>query len=226
MSRVAGRIAVRLGARALTGADDADLADVEVVVIGAGAAGGAAVHEAARRRGRTSVFAASSRRFAALAGATPAPLTMEVFDPVRLRAALPTTRLLIGAVLVAGRTSPRLIDRAMIASMPPGAVFIDIGIDQRGIAETSRMTSLADPFFTVDGVIHCGVPNLPALEPRAATEGYAAAVLPYVVDLAARGIDAIVPGSGLARGIQIRRGALVDPRLALDTQRRPKAVSN
>jgi len=226
MSRVAGRMAVRLGAKGLTGSEDADLDGTDVIVIGAGAAGSAAALEAARRRARVGVFAASPRRFDALARAANGPMAMGVFDAARLRALLPTTRLLIGAVLVAGRTSPRLLDRAMIASMPPGSVFVDVGIDQRGIAETSRMTSLGDPFFTVDGVIHCGVPNLPALEPRAASEAYAAAVLPHVVALAERGGDALAPGSGLSRGVQVRRGSIVDARLALDTRRRPKPVAN
>lgn len=224
MSRVAGRVAVRLGARQLRGADDARLDRLNAIVIGAGAAGGAAAREAVRRGANVTVFAASTRRFASLAQDA-SGIHLDVFDPAVLREALATTPLLIGAVLVAGRTSPRLVDRAMIASMPPGSFFVDIGIDQRGISETSRMTRIDDPFFTVDGVVHCGVPNLPALEPRAASEAYAAALMPFVDVLAAQGSAGIVPGSGLARGLQVHRGCIVDERLAADTQVRPRRVA-
>ena len=114
--------------------------------------------------------------------------------------------MLIGAVLVPGRTSAQLVDRAMIASMPQGSVFVDVGIDQRGIAETSRMTTLADPFFVDEGVIHCGVPNLPALVPRTASIAYSAAIEPYVAALATHGHDAFDRHPGTRRRAAGARG--------------------
>ncbi|MGI9026315.1 MAG: NAD(P)-dependent oxidoreductase, partial [Burkholderiaceae bacterium] len=166
MSRIAGALAPQIGAMALMrgllhspsgmplprgagillgGADGT--AAARVVVIGAGASGTAAARAAAAMGARVTVLAASARRFAALEASCVGHIETAVFDDHTLRALLPTTHLLIGAVLIPGRTSPCLVDRAMIAAMPTGAVFIDIGIDQRGIAETSRMSRIDDPFY-------------------------------------------------------------------------------
>lgn len=230
MSRIAGTLAPQIGALALmrgmlagttTGAGILlggieGLAAARVVVIGAGASGGAAARTAAAMGARVSVFAASARRFEALKASCPAPVATTLFDAGALRALLPNTDLLIGAVLVPGRTSPRLIDRDMIAAMPAGAVFIDIGIDQRGIAESSRMSRIDDPFYVEEGVVHCCIPNLPALVPVSATLAYVEALAPYVTALAGNGLDALALDAGLARGLQVHRGRIVDPRLAED----------
>ena len=232
MSRVAGTLAPQIGALALMrglphsasgagillgGVDG--VAPATVVVIGAGASGGAAARAASAMGANVTVVAASTRRFDALKASCAARIETAVFDAHALRALLPATHLLIGAVLIAGRTSPRLIDRAMIASMPAGAVFIDIGIDQRGIAETSRTSRIDDPFYVEEGVVHCCIPNLPALVPKSATEAYVAALEPYVIALAKHGLAALDHDAGLARGLQIHRGRIVDARLAEDCRK-------
>lgn len=236
MSRLAGAIAVHLGAAALLDglrwSRDAEafeaagvvlggmpgLAPARVVVIGAGAAGGMAARTAAAMSADVTVFASSTRRFAALQAACSRPVRMDVFSRDALRAALVDAHLVVGAVLVPGRTSPVLIDRATIATMPRGSVFVDIGIDQRGIAETSRMTTIDEPFFVEEGVLHCGVPNLPALVPRSATAAYAAALLPYVVALADRGRGAFDDDRGLAAGLAIDAHRIIDARLRDDVR--------
>lgn len=238
MSRIAGTLALQLGAMALmrgllphssivTSRPSAGIllggiectAPARVVILGAGAAGSAAARTACAMGANVTVFAASTRRFDALKASCGAHIVTAVFDADALRALLPTTHLLIGAVLAPGRTSPRLIDRSMIASMPKGAVFIDIGIDQRGIAETSRMSRIDDPFHVEEGVIHCGIPNLPALVPKSATQAYVDALAPYVVALAEHGLRALDLDAGLARGLQVHQGRIVDERLAADTGR-------
>ena len=246
MSRIAGALAPQIGALALmrglltgpltgpltntsavTSAAGSGIllggvegvAPATVVVIGAGASGSTAARAAAAMGANVSVFASSTRRFDALKASCSGHIETAVFDADALRALLPTTQLLIGAVLVPGRTSPRLIDRAMIASMPKGAVFIDIGIDQRGIAETSRMSCIDDPFYVEQGVLHCCIPNLPALVPRSATQAYVDALEPYLIALAEHGLDALDLDAGFARGLQVHRGHIVDARLAEDAHK-------
>lgn len=247
MSRIAGTLALQIGAMALmrgllAGASTAASAGVSagawtasstrgagillggiegiaaarVVVVGAGASGSAAARTAVAMGANVTVFAASTRRFGALRASCSAPLETTVFDADALRALLPATHLLIGAVLIPGRTSPRLVDRAMIAKMPAGAVFIDIGIEQRGIADTSCMSRIDDPFYVEEGVTHCCIPNLPALVPVSATQAYVEALSPYVAALADHGLEALDLDAGLGRGLQVHRGRIVDPRLTDD----------
>jgi alanine dehydrogenase len=96
--------------------------------------------------------------------------------------------LLIGAVLVPGAAAPRIITADMIKGMKDGSVFVDISIDQGGCAETIRPTSLDEPVYRQDGVIHYGVCNMPAQTPRTSTMALTAATLPYIVELADKGV--------------------------------------
>jgi alanine dehydrogenase len=98
--------------------------------------------------------------------------------------------LLIGAVLIPGAAAPKLVTREIIAKMPKGSVFVDISIDQGGCGETIRTTSLADPVYEHEGVIHYGVPNMPAQTPRTSTMALTSATLPYILKLADLGVDA------------------------------------
>ena len=237
MSRIAGCLAPQIGAVALMRgigdrrdsalqgsgvmlAASGDAPPARVVVIGAGAAGSEAARIACSLGAEVTVFAKSARRFDALRSCCVAPVRCEIMATARLAALLPETDLVIGAVLTPGSTSPTLITRAMLATMRPGSVLIDIGIDQRGIAETSRPTTLADPMYVEEGVLHYTVPNLPALVPRSATLALTQATLPYVLALADRGLAAaLADDAGLARGLQVHQQAIVDARLARDTCR-------
>jgi alanine dehydrogenase len=97
---------------------------------------------------------------------------------------------------------------------------VDIGIDQGGIAETSRMTRLSDPTYVEEGVVHYAVPNLPSLVARTATLALANATLPYVRALVERGLDAALAADpGLAAGVMTRDGRVVHPGLAADSGR-------
>jgi alanine dehydrogenase len=96
---------------------------------------------------------------------------------------------------------------------------VDVGIDQGGIAETSRMTSLSQPTYVDEGIVHYAVPNMPALVARTASLALAAAVLPYVRALADRGVVAAIDADpGLAAGVMVWEGALAHPGLARDAQ--------
>ena len=88
--------------------------------------------------------------------------------------------LVVGAVLVAGAAAPKLVTRDMVRKMKPGAVMVDISIDQGGCFETSRPTTHAEPTFVVDGVVHYCVTNMPGAVPRTSTFALTNATLPYV----------------------------------------------
>ena len=140
--------------------------------------------------------------------------------PEALAQAVAQADVLIGAVAVPGKLTPKLVTRAMLASMAPGSVFIDVGIDMGGIAETSRQTKLSHPLYVEEGVLHYCVPNIPALVPRAATQALAAATQPYIQLLADRGLDQAIQAScGLLKGLLVQDGRVADRNLAEDTGR-------
>jgi alanine dehydrogenase len=123
--------------------------------------------------------------------------------------------LLIGAVLIAGARAPVLVTRAMVERMKDGAVIVDVAVDQGGCIETIRPTTLLEPTYRVGGVVHYGVANIPALAPRTSTFALTNATLPYVLELAAKGVAAAArDNAALARGINIWRGRIVHPAVA------------
>jgi len=123
--------------------------------------------------------------------------------------------LLIGAVLVAGARAPVLVTKEMVAQMKEGSVIVDIAVDQGGCIATIRPTTLLDPVYIVDGVVHYGVANMPALVPRTSTFALTNATLPYVVELATRGVVAAVRANpALAKGVNVWAGKVVHPAVA------------
>ena len=123
--------------------------------------------------------------------------------------------LLVGAVLVAGARAPLLVTRAMVGRMKDGAVIVDVAVDQGGCIETIRPTTLAEPTYRVGGVVHYGVANMPALVPRTSTFALTNATLPYVLELANKGVAAAArDNAALARGINVWRGRIVHPAVA------------
>ena len=221
----------------------------KVVIIGAGASGSNAAHVALGLGCRTVVFARSRKRLDALDAAHgagpphtsslpcssggPPPthtagttvLTTHVYDAATLAREIMDADVVIGAVLNPGQTSPTLITRTMLGSMRPGSVFIDIGIDQKGIAETSRPTSHSAPLYIEEGIVHGCVPNLPAAVARTATLALEQAALPYVKALCTKGLRAAVESdAALREGVQLHDGRVVHAHLARDTGRAHAAL--
>ncbi len=229
MSRIAGRLAPLIAASLLTndrggsgvllpGLDG--VAAGRVVVLGAGNAGGEAARLAADLGCAVRVFGRSERRLALLRERCRGDVEISDNDPVALAHAVAAADVVIGAVLEPGTLSPKLLSRAMLRTMRKGSVLIDIGIDQGGIAETSRITTLSDPSYVEEGVVHYCVPNMPALVARTATLALTRASLPYVRALADNGIDAaLAADAGLRAGLQIRAGAVMHAGLAADSGR-------
>jgi alanine dehydrogenase len=123
--------------------------------------------------------------------------------------------LLIGAVLVAGARAPVLVSKEMVERMKPGAVIVDIAVDQGGCVATIRPTTLLEPVYEVSGVVHYGVANMPALVPRTSTFALTNATLPYALELANRGVNAAMRASAeLAHGVNIWRSKVIHPGVA------------
>ena len=230
MSKIAGRLAPFVGAEALytdrggagvlmTGVNGVDAANV--VVIGAGTAGREAALVAARFGCRVTLLSRGAQRLRQVERllsqmGTPADArTIDAIGPDGFAAALAHADLVVGAVLDPGKPSPKLITRQHLRSMRRGSAFVDIGIDQGGIAESSRMTTLSAPTYVDEGIVHYAVPNMPSLVARTATEALTAATLPYVRRFAQLGLaSAMDEDAGLANGVLVRDGAIVDPSLA------------
>lgn len=122
---------------------------------------------------------------------------------------LPDTDLVIGAVLISGAKTPRLITRQSLQRMKKGAVMVDVAIDQGGCFETSHPTTHADPIYVVDGIIHYCVANIPGAVPCTSTLALTNATLPYVVRLADMGWEkACETNPGLKNGLNIVNGKL------------------
>jgi alanine dehydrogenase len=122
--------------------------------------------------------------------------------------------LVIGGVLIPGQMSPKLLTRATLSRMRAGSALVDVGIDQGGIAETSRPTSHSQPTYVEEGVVHYCVPNMPAAAARTASLALERAVLPFV-----RKIVSAEMSAELATGVQVKGGKVTHEHLARDTGR-------
>jgi alanine dehydrogenase len=115
--------------------------------------------------------------------------------------------LVVGSVLIPGASAPKLIRRDMIASMRKGSVLVDVAIDQGGCSETSRPTTHTDPVYVVDGVIHYCVSNMPAAVPHTSTFALNNATLPYLLELANRGLEgACAHSPAICEGLNTYKG--------------------
>ena len=120
--------------------------------------------------------------------------------------------LVIGAVLISGAKAPKIIRKEMLAKMSPGTVLVDVAVDQGGCFETCEPTTHEAPTFTVDGIIHYCVTNMPGAVPLTATEALNQATLSYIHELADKGIDqALAQNAHLANGLNIQNGKAIHP---------------
>lgn len=220
MSEVAGKLSVINGAcyllsqnggRGVLLGGAADAPPAKVVIIGAGIAGQAACSTAVGMGASVTVLDISPQKLAALTERHGSAVSTRLSSTETLHEACGGADLLIGAVLIPGAATPRIITREMIRSLGKGAVFVDISIDQGGCSETSKPTNLDAPVYEVDGVIHYGVCNMPAQTPRTSTIALASATLPYIVQLANAGVErAISSIPELGSALTCRAGKLTN----------------
>lgn len=219
MSVIAGRIATQVGTTLLhrpQGGKGKLLGGLaattrgKVVVLGAGAAGGAAASLAAASGARVVVFDKKPERLQAMHDLAPNVSALYSYDAA-VATELRDADLVVGAVLVHSARAPHVVTEAMVQEMEPGSVMLDISIDQGGCFETSRPTSWQDPTFSVHGVTHFCVTNMPGSVPQTGSSAISAAILPYLQRLAAgRDWREFAP---LASGINVDGGKIVHPAL-------------
>jgi alanine dehydrogenase len=218
MSEVAGRMSIQVGAASLQKANGGfgvllggvpGVAPAKVVILGGGVSGTHAAEMAVGLRADVTVVDRSVNRLRELSAIFGSALRTIYSTTATIERLVRDADLVVGAVLVAGAAAPKLITRAMVKTMKPGAVLVDISIDQGGCFETSRPTTHADPTFVVDGVIHYCVANMPGAVPRTSTLALTNATLPYVHALADLGWQAALKRDpGLAAGLNVHAGEI------------------
>lgn len=191
MSEIAGRVAVQVGTHLLhttQGGRGVLLGGVpgvergHVVVLGAGHAGGSAARLAAALGASVSVFDKNPLRLSEMQR-TAANIQPLYAVTEAIQEAVSTADLVIGAVLIPGAAAPRILTREDVAGMPDGSVLVDISVDQGGCVETTRPTTYDDPTYTVGGITHFCVTNMPGAVPRSASQALSGAMLPYLLRL-------------------------------------------
>ena len=226
MSEVAGRMAIQAGAHALEldqGGRGMLLGGVSgvpaarVVVIGGGVVGTNAARVAMGVEAHVTVLDKSIHRLQQLDFQYGSRINT-VFSTVdAVEEYVAAADLVIGAVLVPGGAAPKLVSRELVSRMNRGAVLVDVAIDQGGCFATSRPTSLADPIFTVDGVVHYCVSNMPGAVARTSTFALNNATLPFVLALANKGYrKALMEDPHLRNGLNVYRGRLTHEAVARD----------
>jgi alanine dehydrogenase len=191
------------------------VAPAKVVILGGGVSGTHAAEMAVGLRADVTVVDRSVKRLRELSSIFGSQLKTVYSTAHAIEELVHDADLVIGAVLIAGAAAPKLVTRAMVKTMKPGAVMVDIAIDQGGCFETSRPTTHAEPTYVLDGVIHYCVTNMPGAVPRTSTFALTNATLPYVKALADHGWkQALAADSGLARGLNVHAGQLTHEAVA------------
>ena len=218
MSEVAGRMSIQVGAASLQKANGGfgvllggvpGVAPAKVVILGGGVSGTHAAEMAVGLRADVTVVDRSVSRLRELSAIFGSSVRTIYSTTAEIERLVRDADLVVGAVLVAGAAAPKLITRAMVKTMKPGAVLVDISIDQGGCFETSHATTHAEPTFVVDGVIHYCVANMPGAVPRTSTFALTNATLPYVRALADLGWQAALRrDAGLAAGLNVYAGEI------------------
>ncbi len=216
MSEVAGRLAVQIGAHYLERTQGGrgvllggvpGVASGKVVVLGAGVVGTQAIRIAVGLGSQVTVFNLDRGRLEALDALYQGRIVTMASDPAWIEAAVIDADLVIGAVMVTGARTPVLVTRETVRRMKKGAVIVDVAVDQGGCVETTRPTSHSDPIYTVDGVLHYAVPNIPGIVPHTATFALTNASLPFILRLAESGPEqAVRTDPVLAKGLNLAYG--------------------
>lgn len=218
MSEVAGRMSIQEGAKYLErpqggrGVLLGGVPGVEpgyVVVMGGGIVGTNAAHIAAGMGARVVLLDINVDRMRYLSEIMPPNVVTAMSNDYNIHHHIREADLVIGAVLVVGARAPRLVTRPMLSEMKPGAVIVDVAIDQGGSVETSRPTTHADPIFTVDGVVHYCVTNMPGAVSRTSTYALTNVTLPYARKIAQLGFpDFAKDDPILTGGVNIAHGEI------------------
>ena len=224
MSEVAGRMSIQQGAKYLEKPMEGrgillggvpGVTPAEVVIVGGGIVGTNAAKVAAGLGARVSIMDIDLDRLRYLDDIMPKNVITLMSNAQNIRERLKEADLLIGAILIEGARTPLLITRDMIKTMKPGAVIVDVSIDQGGCIETSRPTTHSKPTFMVDGVLHYCVTNMPGAVGGTSTYALTNASLPYVIEIADKGYErAARENPAIKYGLNIVKGKVVNKAVA------------
>lgn len=225
MSEVAGRMSVQIGAHYLEkfyGGRGILLGGVpgvppaDVIILGGGIVGTNAAKMALGLGANVVIIERSADRMRALDDIFGGHLRTLMSNPYNIASAVQKADLLIGAVLIPGARAPRLVTAAMVQSMKPGAVIVDVAVDQGGSIETiDRVTTHSDPTYEKFGVLHYAVANMPGAVPRTSTLALTNVTLPYALELANKGFtQAIAENYTLQLGVNTYKGSITHPAVA------------
>jgi len=216
MSEIAGRMSVQEGTKYLEktyGGRGVLLAGVpgvergNVVIVGGGNVGTNACKVAVGMGANVTVLDVNVQRLAYLDDIFPRQITTLYASRKNIQKAIAQADLVIGAVLLPGRAAPKLIKREDLALMKPGAVIVDVAVDQGGCVETTHATTHDDPVFVVDGIVHYCVANMPGAVARTSTLALVNTTLSYGLELAKNGLEkAVLAGKGLMMGLNCYNG--------------------
>lgn len=217
MSEVAGRMATQIGAHFLEKQNGGrgillggvpGVPSAEVVILGAGTVGTQAARIALGMGASVTLIDNNLDRLRYLDELLIGRIQTLASNPQNIASAVAKADLLIGSVLIRGARAPKLVSRQLVSTMKQGSVIIDVAVDQGGCIETTHVTTHHDPTFIVDGVLHYGVANMPGAVPRTSTFALSNATLPYIVQLAKEGFQAIVNNQALRAGVNCHRGKI------------------
>lgn len=224
MSEIAGRMSVQVGAhyleheaggRGILLGGCPGVEPAKVVIIGAGMAGANAASIARGMEADVTIFDVNLDRLRAFDTVHRGAIKTRSANAFDIERAAIEADLVVGAVLLPGARSPRVLTRSTVSKMKTGAVLVDISIDQGGCFETSRETQHSDPVYEVDGVLHYAVGNIPGAVPRTSTWALTNVTLPYVLEIANHGLDAAIERRPELRGgLNTRGGEVVHPVVA------------
>ena len=236
MSEVAGRMSVQEGAKYLEkpmGGRGVLLGGVpgvepaQVLILGGGVVGINAAKMAAGLGARVTIMDIDMDRLRYLDDVMAANVTTRFSNRLAIQEELQSADLVIGAILITGYKAPHLVSRQDLALMQPGAVIVDVAVDQGGCVETIKPTTHLDPVYDVDGIVHYGVANMPGAVPRTSTFALTNVTLPYVRGLARKGLrDALADDPGLALGANVINGAITHRGVAEAFERDSVALSD
>lgn len=219
MSEVAGRMSIQAGAsylempqkgRGILLGGVPGVQPAHVLILGGGVVGTQAAKMAAGLGAKVTILDVNLNRLRHLADILPANVTTLYSNEYNIRQLVKSHDLIIGAVLIPGAKAPNLITRDMLKEMRPGAVLVDVAVDQGGCIETCKPTTHADPTFVIDDIVHYCVANMPGAVPYTSTVALTNATLPYAIQLANKGWkQACNDNQALKEGLNVVNGKVV-----------------
>jgi len=219
MSEIAGRLAAQagahflekpLGGRGVLLGGVPGVAPGRVLVLGGGIVGYNSAIIALGLGAQVTILERSIDRMRHLDEILSGRVSLVMSSTLQIESSIADADVVIGAVLIPGARAPKLVTRGMLKEMKPGAVIVDVAIDQGGCVETAHPTTHTDPVYTVDGILHYCVANMPGGVPITSTKALTNATLPYVEEIADNGLArAVARDRSLARGVNVLEGKIV-----------------